>query len=119
MVFVDTITNRVTYYHRIPDDYCVMYATLNSSNKTMFITNDRYSYRLEHCVTVHIIDSASTVCVYMQIVYHDRFGYCVHSCNGQKVFRFSTFLKHTFCSNFKQVVGPGVLQTFSTCAVKP
>ena len=27
--------------------------------------------------------------------------------------------KHNFCNNFKQAVGPGVLQTFSTYAVKP
>ena len=33
-------------------------------------------------------------------------------------FSFLHFFKHTFCNNFKQVVGPGVLQTFSTCAVK-
>ena len=34
-------------------------------------------------------------------------------------FSFLHLFKHTFCTNFKQAVGPGVLQTFSTCAVKP
>ena len=32
---------------------------------------------------------------------------------------FPPFFKHTFCNNFKQAIGPGVLQTFRTCAVKP
>ena len=28
-------------------------------------------------------------------------------------------IKYTLCNNFKQGVRPGVLQIFSTCAVKP
>ena len=34
-------------------------------------------------------------------------------------FSFLYLFKHTLCNNvnFKQAVGPGVLQTFSTCAV--
>ena len=31
---------------------------------------------------------------------------------------FLHLFKHTFCNDFKQAVGPGVLLTFSTCAVK-
>ena len=34
-------------------------------------------------------------------------------------FSFLHLFKYTLCNNFKQAVGPGVLQTFSTCAVKP
>ena len=32
-------------------------------------------------------------------------------------FSFLYLFKHTLCNNFKQAVGPGVLQTFSTYAV--
>ena len=34
-------------------------------------------------------------------------------------FSFLQLFKHTLYNNFKQAVGSGVLQTFSTCAVKP
>ena len=46
----------------------------------------------------------------------------VRGCLGPVMdfFSFLHLFKHTFCNNFEQaVVGPGVLQTFSTCAVKP
>ena len=36
------------------------------------------------------------------------------------VMDFFFFLQHTaLCNEFQQAVGVGVLQTFSTCAVKP
>ena len=46
----------------------------------------------------------------------------VRGCPGPVMdfFSFLHLFKHTLCNNFKQAVGPGVLQTFSTCAsVKP
>ena len=39
--------------------------------------------------------------------------------SGLNFFSFLHLFKHTLCNNFKQAVGPGVLQTFSTCPVKP
>ena len=43
----------------------------------------------------------------------------VHAQVQSWIFSFLHLFKHTLCNNFKQAVGPGVLQTFSTCAVKP
>ena len=45
----------------------------------------------------------------------------VQGCTGPVMDFFSFFhlFKHALCNNFKQTVGPGVLQTFSTCTVKP
>jgi len=39
-------------------------------------------------------------------------------CVLQKVTGSDVSFKHTLLNIFKQAVGPGVLQTFSTCAVK-
>ena len=37
---------------------------------------------------------------------------------GHNFFSLIHLFKHTLCNNIKQAVGPGVLQTFSTCAVQ-
>ena len=61
---------------------------------------------------------ACSHCLY-QFIFKIQLKFYVCCTKGKYVSCMSTYFKHTFCNNFKQALGPGVLQTFSTCAVKP
>ena len=60
--------------------------------------------------------------LYMEVIYNHLTSGVKVQCNLDFmlsiIFSFLHLSEHTLCNNFKQAVGPGVLQTFSTCAVK-